>query len=183
MALSAIGFNMKSSVNVMSKLPAAQRITMRTQDEVVTDSQSVNVSLTLGSTGPGKANQVYVDERTLTAGQAENLNVSGGSAGGAVAVRNPHGQVLSATYIVGWYIQNLSNFSIQIGGDAAYDIASIFGSGSPGVILRPGAVWPLIVSAGDTGYPVQANEVLRVKNLGTGSATYRVYMALIATTA
>ena len=178
MALQTLAATLKFILTLGSSFAASSRSTARLSD----DSDSVNISvvqgLTLG-TGAKAANQYFQDVRTLAASTAELLNISNGAAGGAVALLNPYAEAVAFAKITGILIVNTSTTgTLTIGGDATYDLTTLFGANADKVRIRPGGTFFMNVGDADaTAMAVATDEVLKISNEdGANALTYQIVL-------
>jgi hypothetical protein len=129
---------------------------------------SKTVSLAFG-TAANQADQVFDDDRTLSAGAAEDIDLSG-------TLTNAFGETISLARVKAIYVENKSTTeTLTIGGAASNALANLFGNVNDVINVKPGGVF-FIAAPGATAYPVTAGtgDLLHVVNSGGGSTTYRI---------
>lgn len=125
-------------------------------------------------TGAGQANQYASDERTLTTGATEDLDLSGTS------LQSIFGAALAIAEIVGLVIYALPTNTTNLTVGAAASNAWVGALNAAGTVtLRPGQWMALgCASSSDaTGFPVVATtgDLLKIANAAGASAKYRIY--------
>lgn len=186
MALKSLsGAYLKILAAFNSVLAGADRTSMKGTDDSQVGSLESNLPISLG-TGVSQAQQVYMDQRTLTASASELLNFSGGAAGGAVAIKNPHGQTITGTKLIGLVIQIVTaDVGLAIGGDGTYDITTMKGANGDIENVPAGGSWAVAAGAADaTGFAIATDEVLKVANpSGAKSVVYNIFALFMGTAA
>ncbi|MFH9403261.1 hypothetical protein ACH4JS_26450 [Streptomyces sp. NPDC017638] len=136
--------------------------------------QSLSRSVSLSSgTGPGQADRVWSDRRTLAASANEDLDLAGvllDAFGATVTFARIKGLVIAAA-------KDNAN-SVIIGGAASNPWPALLGTTGT-VTLRPGAFLAVGAGPADAGYAVTAStgDLLRVANGGSGTpVTYDVLL-------
>lgn len=121
----------------------------------------------------GQADKIFHDQRTLTAGANEDLDLNGASLadafGVALAFVRVKGLIISAAAA--------NPNPITVGGAASNGFVSWVGSATDKVSVRPGTTFALIAGAADaTGYSVTAAtaDLLRVTAGAGGNHVYDV---------
>lgn len=149
----------------------------RTADlETATSPTSLSATWAITSgTGLNQANIVWSDERTLTTGANEDLDVSGGLTGlfGAVPFVKIKGVI---------FVANAANTtSLTVSRPAANGVP-LFAAASDAVVLTPGGFFVLVdPSAAGIAVTAGTGDLINVLNGAGASATYRV--GLIGTNA
>lgn len=120
-------------------------------------------------TDAAQANQVFHDQRTLSASATEDLDLAGG-------LTDAYGTTLTFTKIRALIVQaaaaNTNN--VLVGGAAAAQFATWVSDATDKIVVRPGGTLALIAPDA-TGYAVTATtgDILRIANsAGTTSVTY-----------
>jgi len=99
-------------------------------------------------TGNNKANQSFHDQRTLTTGASEDVDLSG-------SLLDAFGDSVTFTTIKAFRIKNQSLINtLIVGGAAANALATLFGAVTERIIIRPSGL--LILEAPLAGYLVTA---------------------------
>lgn len=126
-------------------------------------SESIKLALTTGTTAD-KADAFWADQRTLTASQAEELDLQGGT------LSNALGESITLSAVKFLYIRNRSTTSdLLVGGASSNAFDAMFGDSSDKVRVRRGGV--LAIGATDlTSYAVDASDVLRLENEDSGAS-------------
>lgn len=123
-------------------------------------------SLTNG-TGANQANMVFVDQRTLAASTAEDLDLSG------TALTDAFGAAIAFTKIKAIIIKAAATNvnDVQVGGDASAGIASIFGNVADFINVKPGGMFA-VVAPDATGYALTATtaDLLQIANSSSGTS-------------
>lgn len=174
MALTSLSATMKAIFNYSIAKSKANKTSARATDDTDALNTAKSLALTFG-TGANQADQVYQDRRTLAASASEDLNISGGAHGGAVALTNPLGEAISFTKIKGILIVNESLVGeMRVGGEATNAFTALFADNSDELKVRPDGFFAVGVKEA-TAYAVAANEVLQITNLdGSNSLTYLI---------
>ena len=122
--------------------------------------------------GPGQANLVFSDRRTIVASGTDDLDLAGG-------LQDPFGAPLNFAKIKAILVvaagDNVND--VLIGGAAANGFNGPFQAGTHKQAIAPGGV--LMISAPKDGWPVTAatGDLLRLANSGAGSAvTYDIVL-------
>lgn len=176
MALTDLDVSVKHDARVTATRDASGKSSSRLADDVQSFSILTNASFEFG-TGANAANQVYQDERTLAAGTSEDLNISGGAHGGAVALTNPMAEAISLTAVKLLVIKNTSantGTTIRAGGEATNGFTALFGDNSDMISIPSGGEARFLLPTA-AGYPVATDEVLQITNAdGSNAATYQI---------
>lgn len=127
-------------------------------------------------TGAGKADKLFYDERTLSASQAEDLDLVGNLA-------DTFGDTFSPVRIKSLVVKaaprsgTANTNNVVIGGASATQWAALLGTTGT-VTLRPGSILAVCASEADaTGYvcAAGATDLLKVANSSSGTAvTYQI---------
>lgn len=137
---------------------------------VDTVSQIVNQAFTNG-TAADQAQVVWHDERTLTTGANEDLDLAGvlSSAFGVVTFTN-------VKYLVVQVTTTTTGYTLELGGKGSNAWVGALKDTSDILTLQAGSV--LALSAPVDGYTVTAGtgDLLKVNNPSAGSVTYRIWI-------
>ncbi len=121
-------------------------------------------------TGLNQANQVFPDERTLTTGQSEDLDLNG-------VLINPLGEQVNLVKVKAVVIvaDATNTTNLTIGNAASNQFVGWFGAAAHTITLKPGGVF-FISDPSAAGYPVTAGtgDLLRVTNAPGATAKYKV---------
>jgi hypothetical protein len=151
----------KASIEGSARLPRDGRDTV---DQIPHSDDYVFGS----GTGTGRVDIEFVDDRTLTTGASENLDLSG-------VLIDAFGQTIAAANIKGIEISaNAANTTnVTFGGAASNAFLGPFGDATDVLILKPGARAVIFDPA---GWAVTAGtaDILKVTNASGASATYRI---------
>jgi hypothetical protein len=127
-------------------------------------------SFTINSgTGAAQANQVFVDQRTLSASTGEDLDLAGG-------LTDAFGSTITFTSIKGIIVYAASGNTndVLVGGASSNQFIEWVSNGSDEVVVKPGGMFMLYNPEAD-GYTVTAStgDLLRFENSSSGtSVTY-----------
>jgi hypothetical protein len=127
-----------------------------------------SISLAFG-TAANQADQVFDDDRTLTASASEDIDLAG-------ALTNAFGETITLARVKMIYIENKSAVdTLVVGGATSNALANLFGNVNDVINIKPGGVF-FIAAPGATGYPVTAAtaDLLHIVNGAGGSTTYRI---------
>ena len=124
-------------------------------------------SFTINSgTGAAQANQVFVDQRTLSASANEELDLAGG-------LTDAFGTSITFTSIKGIIVYAASGNTndVLVGGAAANGFIEWVSDTSDEIVVKPGGMFMLYNPAAD-GYTVTAStgDLLRFENSSSGSS-------------
>lgn len=122
-------------------------------------------------TGANQANQLWSDTRTITASNAEDLDLAG-------ALTNAFGETLTFTSIKGIFIQASSSNTndVVVGGKVSNTFVNWVSDASDEIVIQPGGMF-LITNPNATGYAVTAatGDILEITNSSSGtSVTYDI---------
>lgn len=169
MALTNLRYTVKRVLNWTFTVAAASRTQNRVNDEVESSNATRSKTYTYGSTGDLKANNSFIDKRTLNG--TEHLNVSAGAHASAIALKNSNGDTITFTRLHEICITNNSAVEIQVGGDATDNITSLFGDNTDKIKIPAGGEWSMSAPL-SAGFTVATNEVLTI--ITPSSAEYEV---------
>lgn len=138
--------------------------------------ETPSVSITTVGSGANSANQIWSDQRTLSASASENLDFSG-------SLTNCYGQTVAFTIIKFIYIRNRSTTgNMLIGASASNQWGTMFSGTSPALQIRQGGFF-INCCTDATGWAVTAGgttptgDVLKVLNQDSGaSLTYDIVL-------
>ncbi len=122
-------------------------------------------------TGANQADQMWSDERTLTASSTEDLDLTG------TALQNPFGVNIAFARIKGVIVYALpANTNNVVVGNVTNGIVGWFGAATQSISVRPGGMFA-IFAPDATAYTVTAGtaDLLHIANSGAGtSVTYDI---------
>lgn len=162
--------NAQLAVTVSSLLTAVQDL----GESKNSASRNYAYSLADGA-GAGQANRIFHDQRTLAASATEDLDLAG-------VLIDPLGATLTFARIKGIIVAAATGNTneVVVGGAAATQFVSPFGSATDKVKVRPGGVLALFAGQADAvGYVTAAGstDLLRIGNGGAGTAvTYDIIL-------
>jgi hypothetical protein len=125
-------------------------------------------------TGANQANMLWHDQRTLSTGASENIDLAG-------ALTNAFGTTITFTKIKALLIENLnSSRTLTIGGASSNAWIGALVATNDLIVIQPGGVF-LITAPGASGMAVVADtgDILKVLNAAGGDTTYNI--AIIGT--
>jgi hypothetical protein len=130
-------------------------------------SKSIAKEFTNG-TGSGQADLIFRDQRTLTTGANEELDLAGG-------LDDPFGVALTFATVKAILIENLSTTqTLTIGGSASNQFINWVGDATDVIKIPPGGFFALTAPA--AGYAVTADtgDLLKVTNSAGASCVYNI---------
>jgi len=121
-------------------------------------------------TNANQMNQLWTDQRTLTASATETLDLAGG-------ITNTFGTVLTMAEVSLMVVSSATanTNTIIIGNAAANEFDSWLGGTNHTITVRPGGFF-LLAAPDVDGYTVSTDGNLKISNGGTGSITYDIYI-------
>jgi len=124
-------------------------------------------------TGANSAEAVFADQRTLTTGGNEDLDLAG-------SLTDGYGNTITFTKIKGIFVKNSANSgnAIEIGGATGNQFINWVGDGTDQVVVDEGGMF-LLYSPIAAGYAVTAGtgDLLRITNTATSAnATYDIIL-------
>lgn len=133
-------------------------------------SKSYSHSLASG-TGANQANQIFSDQRTLSASATEDLDLAG-------SLTNLLGATITFSKVKAIIISAASGNTndVVVGGAASNDFSPMFADSTDQIVVKPGGMFA-IVAPDATGYAVTAGtaDILKVANSSSGtSVTYDI---------
>jgi hypothetical protein len=120
-------------------------------------------------TAANQADQVFDDDRTLSASASEDIDLAG-------SLTNAFGETITLARVKMIYIENKSAVdTLVVGGATSNALANLFGNVNDVINIKPGGFF-LIAAPLATAYPVTAGtgDLLHVVNGAGGSTTYRL---------
>jgi hypothetical protein len=145
-------------------------------NDLSTLAQAINYSksynLTNG-TGANQANMIFMDQRTLAASTAEDLDLAG-------SLTNAYGTTITFTSIKGIivYASPANTNDVLIGGDASAAFVNWVANSSDIIVVKPGGLFAL-VNPQANGYAVTATtgDLLQIANSSSGTpVTYDIIL-------
>ena len=129
-------------------------------------------------TGNNQADQIWSDERTLSASATENLDLAG-------SLTNALGQTVTFAEVRAIVVEALTGNTndVLVGGAASNQFAPMFGDVSDIVKVKPGGAFMVVAPKdGQLGVTAGSGDILKIANsAGSTSVTYRI--TIIGTTA
>lgn len=127
----------------------------------------------VNGTAANQANQLFMDQRTITASSSENLDLYGG-------LTNAFGTTINFASIKGIiiYAASSNTNNVIVGGDATSGFANWISDTSDEIVVKPGGLFAL-VDPGADGYAVTDStaDILKITNSSSGtSVTYDVIL-------
>lgn len=151
------------------------KLSLRATQTGAVDLMTVGADLTrdaaiafAAGTGTGKADMLFTDTRTLAASATEDLDLFG-------TLVDAFGATFSPAKIKALFIlpaaANTNN--VLVGGAAATQFASAFGSATDKQVIHPGGIWGF---ASPVGYAITSTtDLLKIANSAAGtSVTYDI---------
>lgn len=129
-------------------------------------------SISLGSgTAADQADLLWTDTRTINASSTDDLDLAG-------SLTSALGGTITFARIRALYVAAASGNTnnVVVGGAASNQFATMFGSATDKIVVRPGGLL-LLANRDTTGYTVTAStgDLLRIANSGSGSTvTYDI---------
>lgn len=129
------------------------------------------VSLLTNGAGASQANEKWSDERTLTTGANEDLDLSGTTLQNAFGINIAF---LRIKYVLVYSLPT-NTTNLTIGAAAANGWIGPFGATTHTITLKPGGYWE-VFDPSAAGYAVTAGtgDLLRITNAAGASAIYRI---------
>lgn len=131
-------------------------------------------------TGQDQADIVWADQRTVTAGADDDIDVAG-------VLTDVFGATITAARIRAIFIKtaNGATANLEIGAAAANPIATLFGATNDKLVVRLGGGFLLLCAPDATGYAIVAGsaDTLRVSHDGTTSDDVTYNIVILAASA
>lgn len=122
--------------------------------------------------GAGQANQLWHDQRIVTASTNDDLDLAG-------SLTDVFGQTIALARVKALILQHKAGSNVlTVGGSPANPWISWLAASGDGVILRPNGGIIAAIAPDATGYVVTAGtgDILRVANGAGSSVTYDIYL-------
>lgn len=122
-------------------------------------------------TGANQANEMFTDQRTISASSSEDLDLAG-------SLTNAFGDTITFTSVKAIIIKAAAGNTndVEVGAASSNDFSTFFGDSSDKLVLKPGSVF-CITNPNATGYAVTAStgDLLKIANSSSGSTvTYDI---------
>jgi hypothetical protein len=119
-------------------------------------------------TSSGQADRIFRDQRTLTDGSTENLDLAG-------VLTDPFGTTLTFAKVKVLMIENLSTTqTLTVGGAASNQFVNWVGAGTHTVIIPPGGFFAISAPAAGFAVTASTGDLLKVANSAGASCIYNV---------
>ena len=177
MSVSTLNASVRFSLSAAVSLLAANRPAAEGRIQDLLDQLGISESDTFAlGTGALQANKIWYDQRSLTTGASELLNVGGGSAPAAISLLNitdSAGTVTMSRLVAAFFKNNSTNpgDTLSVGGVASYGMTTLFPATTDLVIVRPGGKI-MFDDPSPAGIVVAAQNVLKILNNGTNTINY-----------
>jgi hypothetical protein len=119
-------------------------------------------------TSSGQANLIFRDQRTLTTGASENLDLAG-------VLTDPFGTTLTFAKVKVLMIENLSTTqTLTVGGAATNQFINWAGAGTHTVIIPPGGFFAISAPAAGFAVTADTGDLLKILNSAGASCIYNI---------
>jgi hypothetical protein len=165
LALPAQADTLTSAVNVAVQATLAKTGTLSTPKDIL--SKAIQKEFANG-TGSGQADKIFRDQRTLTTGQTEDLDLAG-------VLTDPFGAIVTFAKVKVIMIENLSTArTLTVGGASTFQFVNWVGGATHTINIPPGGFFA--ISAPAAGFAVTAGtgDLLKIANDAGSSCIYNI---------